>query len=346
MPHRVAILGFGQVGQGFAEIVLERGETLSRLYGLDVRVVSISDTLLGAVHHPDGLDLAEALRAVKESRSLDAYPSSPGLQRGWDSFRMIRETNADTVLELTYTDIRTGQPAIDHTRAAFEAGRNVVTSNKGPVALAYAELAALARSRGVRWGFEGTVMSGTPAIRMALVSLAGNEIRAVRGILNGTTNYILTRMEDGLSFDEALAEAQRLGYAEADPTNDVDGYDALAKVVILANVVMGEPLAVADVEREGIRHLTADDVRRAREEGCRWKLIGEARRVDGRVVASVGPRKIPVSDPLASVGGAVNAITYECDLSGPITLVGAGAGRVETGFAILADLLNIVRGGV
>ena len=343
MTHKLALIGFGTVGQGLAEILRDKGEMLRNALGFEGQIVAVSDMLKGAVYQPDGLEVAELLAAVQNSGTLDAYPDTPGLVRGWDSLQTIRNSNADTIVEVSFTDVNTGQPAIDYCRAAFESGKNVVMSNKGPVSLAYAELTSLAAAKGVRWGFEGTVMSGTPALRMPLVALAGNEISEVRGIFNGTTNYILTKMEEELSYEAALKQAQELGYAEADPTADVEGYDALGKVVILANVVMNAPLTKADVTCRGISHLTMADVAQAKAEGKRWKLIGRAKKEGDQVVASVGPEMVPLSDPLANIMGATNAITYECDLAGPITLVGAGAGRVETGYSILIDLINIDR---
>ncbi|AJY74379.1 homoserine dehydrogenase [Paenibacillus beijingensis] len=343
MEHKIAMLGFGVVGQGLAEIILEKAGSLVQDTGFQPKVVAISDKMKGAVYNPDGLDLSEVLRAVKETGTLDAYPEESGLIRGWDSFQTITETNADTIVELTFTDVNTGQPAIDHCKAAFESKKNVVMSNKGPVALAYKELSEIAKENGVCWGFEGTVMSGTPSLRMPLVSLAGNEIREVKGILNGTTNFILTRMEEGLRYEDALAEAQSLGYAEADPTSDVEGYDAQYKITILANTVMNIPLSRDDVSREGIVHLTQEDIHTAKSQGKRWKLIASCRKEGNRVIAKVGPEAVPLTDPLSSVGGAVNAVTYDCDLAGPITLIGAGAGRKETGFSILIDLININR---
>lgn len=346
MAHKLGLIGFGTVGQGLAEVLRDKGPALRETVGFEGQIVAVSDMLKGALYHPAGLDVATLLEVVKRTGKLDDYPDTPGLQRGWDSFKTIRETNADTIVEVSYTDIKTGQPAIDHCRAAFESGKNVVMSNKGPVALAYAELSALAKEKGVRWGFEGTVMSGTPSLRMALTSLVGNDIREVRGIFNGTTNYILTRMEDELDYADALKEAQALGYAEADPTADVEGYDALGKAVILANVVMNVPLTKEQVTCKGISHLTEADIAQAKAEGKRWKLIARVKKEGDRVVASVGPEMVPLTDPLANIMGATNAITYECDLSGPITLVGAGAGRTETGFALLIDLINIDRGNV
>ena len=337
MTHKLAFIGFGTVGQGLAEILRDKGDILRDTVGFDAQIVAVSDLLKGSVYHPDGLDIGKLLDAVRRTGKVEDYPDTSGLERGWDSLKTIRET---------YTDIKTGQPAINHCRTAFKSGKNVVMSNKGPVALAYHELSALARENNVRWGFEGTVMSGTPALRMPLTALAGNEITEVRGIFNGTTNYILTKMEEEMSYDAALKQAQELGYAEADPTADVEGYDALGKVVILANVIMNVPLTKDEVFCQGISHLTLSDVAQAKAEGKRWKLIGRVKKEGDKVSASVAPEMVPLTDPLAGIMGATNAITYECDLAGPITLVGAGAGRVETGFSILIDLINIERGNI
>lgn len=343
MAHKLALIGFGTVGQGLAEILLSRHERLWAETGLEFEIVAISDAMKGALYNPAGLDLALALDSVKRTGTLDGYPEGPGLRRGWDSLKTIRETNADTIIEVTFTNVHTGQPAIDHCRAAFEAGKNVITSNKGPVALKYTELSQLAEENGASWGIEGTVMSGTPTLRMPTVSLVGNQIREIRGILNGTTNYILTQMEEGKSYADALAEAQRLGYAEADPTSDVEGYDAMYKVLILSNVILGKPLAAEQVERKGISQITPEDIAEAKASGKRWKLIARVGESEDGVYASVGPEMLPLSDPLAGVAGTTNALTYDCDLVGPVTVMGAGAGRMETGFSLLVDLINIAK---
>ena len=343
MKHRIALLGFGVVGQGFAEIVKNKKRELEQQFGLDATIVAVSDMMKGSVYHPDGLSIEDLLTVVKETGKLEDYPEQEGLIRGLNSFETIKQTNADTIVEVTFTDVKTGQPAIDHCQCAFEHGKNVIMSNKGPVALAYAQLKELAEKQNVRWGYEGSVMSGTPSLRMPVTSLAGNDIFEIQGILNGTTNYMLTRMEEGLSYDEALHEAQKLGYAEADPTSDVEGYDALYKIVILANVVMNHPLQVHEVERVGISHLTSADIEQAKQQQKKWKLIAKLKRENGNVIASVKPEMISCDHPLACISDATNAITYHCDLAGPITLIGAGAGKVETGFSILIDLINIHR---
>lgn len=344
MAHKLALIGFGLVGQGLAEILRDKKEMLKTEEGFEGEIVAISDFIKGSIYHPNGLDIDTVLRVLNETGNLENYPQTPGLITGWDSFKTIRETNADTIVEVSYTDVKTGQPAIDHCKLAFESGKNVVMTNKGPVALAYKELSELSSQKNVSWGFEGTVMSGTPALRMPVATLAGNDITEIRGILNGTTNYILTKMEnEGISYEEALKEAQELGYAEADPTSDVEGYDARYKISILANYVMNEPLKVEDVTCAGITNITLKEIEEARKEGKRWKLLAKARKENGAVKASIAPEKVEISDPLASISGAVNAITYECDLLGTVTLSGAGAGKVETGFSLLIDLINIDR---
>lgn len=343
MPHKLDFIGFGGVGRGLAEILLERGSWLKETFGSDFLVVSVSDLYKGSLHHPDGLDMQKVLDCLKKDGTVENYPDTEGLVRGWDSIETITQSTADTVIEITFTNVETGQPAIDHCKTAFKAGKNAVLTNKGPVALAYKELQALAEENGVRFLFEGTVMSGTPALRMPLTSLSGNRITSIKGIMNGTTNYMLTQMEQGMEYSEALEEAQSRGYAEADPTSDVEGYDVLYKVVILANVVMGAELKKEDVERQGITSLSAEDMQKAKDGNKHWKLIGRVENDNGTIRGSVKPELLSEDDALANVGGAVNAVTYECDLSGPITLMGAGAGVPETGFALLIDLINMDR---
>lgn len=346
MPHKIAFIGFGTVGQGLAEVIRQQGPMLSSNLGFQVRIVAVFTPRKGSLYHPDGLDAGQLLDVVHNSGTFAEYLDTPGLERGWDALKIIRESNADTIVEVSPTDIQTGQPAIDYCRAAFASGKNVVTANKGPVALAYEELSNLAKANGVRFGIEGTVMSGTPALRLPLTSLAGADLIEIRGILNGTTNYILTQMEAEQDYDSALAQAQQLGYAETDPTADVEGFDVVAKIVILAKVLLGVPLTAADVSRQGISRLTPADIAQAKAAGKRWKLIGRLKNEGGWVSASVAPEMVPLADPLAHVSGATNAITYFTKLLGEVTLVGAGAGAIETGYSLLIDLINIDRGNI
>ncbi len=343
MKHRLALVGFGTVGQGLAEILDKKAVELKRRYGVEFSVVAVSDLRLGSVYHEKGLDLNRLLKLASEGQNIEAYPDG---EKGWDSLRVIRDSCAETVVEATFTDIETGEPALSHFRAAFESGRHLVTTNKGPVALCYRELANMAEKRGVQFLFEGTVMSGTPVLNLVTRTLAGTTINEIRGILNGTTNYILTEMENGLDYATALKQAKDLGYAEAKPDADVEGWDALAKVVILAHVLLGGDLKVRDVPCQGITKLTKEDIHHAAREGKRWKLIGSVKRENGSLTASVAPEAIPGTDPLAGVTGAANALTFATDLLGSVTIVGPGAGRRETGYALLSDLLYIAMNDV
>jgi homoserine dehydrogenase len=337
---RLLFAGFGTVGQGLAELLLEGKEALARECGLEWRVVGISDMLKGSVYNPDGLDLARALETVKRGGSLNDLPDA---WTGGDTLAMIRTVNADVLLEATYTDIKTGEPATAHIREALDRGMHAVTSNKGPLALHYNELRELARLRGKHFLFEGTVMSGTPVLNLLRECLAGSGVREIKGILNGTTNYILTRMEEGLSYEAALKKAQELGYAEAVPDADVLGWDALAKVTILANVVFGATRKPFEYPCQGITEITAEAIARAKTEGKRFKLIGRVWKDGNEVKASVAPQEISLSHPLAGVMGAMNAATITSEAMGEVTVVGKGAGRKETGYSLLVDLIHIAR---
>ncbi len=335
---RLLFIGFGTVGQGLAELLIEKRDLLSRDYGLDFSVVGISDKIKGSVYSPRGIDLTKALEVVSTGGNLSSLQD---LAFSGDAPNMIQEAEADVMVEVTYTDLKTAEPATTHIRTALERGMHVVTSNKGPPALHHRELKALADRVGVRFLFEGTVMSGTPLLNLIRENLAGCEISEVKGILNGTTNYILTRMEEGLSYEAALERAQELGYAEAVPDADVLGWDALAKVTILANVVFGEALKPFDNPCKGITEITPEDVAAARERGRRFKLIGRVWREGNSVKASVAPEEVELTHPLASVSGATNALTISTDDLGDVTIVGPGAGRRATGYSILIDLISI-----
>jgi homoserine dehydrogenase len=331
----IILIGFGNVGQGLAQILHDKANDLRELHNLEVRLVGVATRTRGTLYDPDGLDLDALLR---EDR-FDRYPQTQHLTRDWDAERLVRESRADVLVEASPTNLQTGQPALDLCYAAFASGKHVVLANKGPVAVAYADLQAKAKAAGKLLRFEATVMGGTPAIQLALQSLAGCQIQSARGILNGTTNYMLTEMEGGLGYAEALELSQALGYAESDPTADVDGWDSAGKAIILAAALFGKALKLETMSVQGIRSITPEQITEARAAGERWKLIAEIT-PEG---ASVAPQRISADHPLASVSGGTNAITYSTDLLGDVTLVGAGAGGVQTGFGILSDLLHIAQ---
>jgi homoserine dehydrogenase len=337
--HRLLLIGFGNVGQGLAQILSDHGAVLARRFGAQFKIVAVCDMLKGSVYDPAGCDPATLLKAVHSDGGLG---NLAGARPGWEALQAVAECDADVVVELSYTDLKTGEPATSHLRAALERGKHVVTTNKGPIALHYQELVALARAHGVMIGVEGTVMSGTPSLALGREMLAAG-IQRIQGILNGTTNYILSRMEQEATYQVALAEAQAQGYAEADPTGDVEGYDAAAKVVILGHLMFGMDLAMDDVKRTGITHLTPDDIAQAKANRQRWKMIGSLEPVNGKMVASVAPVRLSLDHPLASVSGVTNAISFTTELLGDVTLIGPGAGRLPTGYAVISDLLSIDR---
>ena len=345
MEYRIGLIGCGTVGQGLLEILDKKKEYLRDACGFEARIVAISDKIKGTLLVPEGIDIPAVLDVLGRGGKLADYPKAkPGQAEPLDPLDMIEKTDADIIAELSYTNIETGEPATSYVKKSLRTGKHVVTSNKGPAALHYRELQDLARQNGLQFRIEGTVMSGTPVFHLVESGLAGNDIREVKGILNGTTNFILTKMEtEGMDYGPALALAQKLGYAEADPTADVEGFDALAKVVILSNVLLGGSLKTTDVPCKGISSITKADVEAAKAQGLRYKLIGHARAESGVVTATVSPHKLPVSDPLAGVMGAQNALTFDTDLLGKVTIQGAGAGKLETGFAILSDILAVHR---
>lgn len=338
--YNIALIGFGGVNRAFAQLVVERNERWQAELGFRVNIVAVTDLHLGSVVSANGID---ARMLVETKFGKGGFARLSGGSAEADNENVIRTAPADIVVEATFTN-PAGEPAASHCRWALESGRHVITTNKGPVALAARELEALAWHNNVRFEYEGSVMSGTPVIRMARTTLAGAGLTGFEGILNGTSNFVLGRMEAGLGFSEAVAQAQALGYAEADPTADVEGHDVRLKVVILANQLLGASLRPADVTCRGISALGPEDIAAAAGEGSRWKLVGAATRgEDGRIKASVGPRRLPLVHPLAGVNGATNAVSFATEMLGAVTVEGPGAGRIETAYALLSDIVAIHR---
>lgn len=329
----IILVGFGVVGQGFAKILVDKAQQLEQTAGFMPRIVGVVTGSKGTLYHPDGLDIDQLLGGVA------TYPEVDGLVRDLSAQDMIAGKLADGIVEVSPTNLETAQPALDYCQLALDNGKHVVLANKGPVALAFHELAEKAKANGLELRCEATVMAGTPTMQLAQEALAGCDIIEARGILNGTTNYILTQMEQGMSYTDALAKAQELGYAETDPSGDVEGWDAAGKVLILSKALFGATYGMSALDVVGITGISEADIQDAQANGERYKLIATVTPQGGQVK----PVRLPVSDPLASVGGATNAITIATDLMGDVTLIGAGAGQIETGFAILSDLLAIHR---
>jgi homoserine dehydrogenase len=319
---KAALIGLGSVGKGVAGMLVKKD--------LGISITGIADSKSGLMDS-GGLDLVQVLENKKELGYCG--------DRNISSEDIVRDGDYDVLIEVSPTNADSGEPAIGYIRTALARKKHVVTSNKGPIALAYKELITLAQTTGVALRYEATVAGAIPVMHTLEHGLAGNEILSVYGILNGTCNFILTRMAaEGLTYEQALMEAREMGYAEADPTYDVQGIDAAIKLVILANTIWGNGVSLSDVDRTGIDLLTPDALRLAEEENCTIRLIAEA--IPRKRILRVSPRIIEKEHPLV-VEGTLNALTLETDMAKDITLIGRGAGSIETASAILGDLLYI-----
>ncbi|NKC31963.1 homoserine dehydrogenase [Falsiroseomonas selenitidurans] len=319
-PLSVAVAGLGTVGAGLLTLLRDNAATIAARAGRPIAVTAVS----------------------ARDRNRDRGVSIAGLRWYDDPVALAHDPHVDVVVEAIGG---TEGQAADLVRAALAAGKPVVTANKALLAVHGAALAQLAEAKGVVLSYEAAVAGGIPAIKALREGLAANDISRVMGILNGTCNYILTQMrERGIEFAQALSEAQKLGYAEADPAFDVDGIDAAHKLAILAALAFGRPVDFAAVHVEGIRSVSALDIRLAEELGYRIKLLGIARRTEAGIEARMHPCMVPVAHPIARVDGVFNAVVAEGDFVGRVVLEGRGAGAGPTASAIAADLIDIARG--
>lgn len=334
MINKIALAGCGNVGTAFLEVLHEKRAMLEEKYDFKFEVTMVTDLMKGSVVNPDGIDLAAALDALHTKNSFEGLPQSGG------SFaEMLEKSGATLLAEITPTDLKTGEPGLSHIKTALSQGINVTTTNKGPIAVAMDELRQLARDCGAKLRYEGVVMSGTPLIDMLRHGMAGCTVKKIEGILNGTTNYILTQMTDGMTYAEALEKATELGYAEADPSGDVEGWDAAGKVSILAKIIFGRTIPVSEVKRIGITGVTREKIKESMAAGYRVKLIAGLENTPLGIYAYVQPKEIPLAHPLASINGATNAVSITTDNLGEVTLIGPGAGRRETAQALLTDVI-------
>ena len=336
-PLRIAILGFGNVGRRFAALLPGDYGRVLRAAGARPRITGIATARHGSAIRPRGLDPARCLALVRSGRALDALHQGPPLASAAD---FIRRVPADVLVELTPLDPRRGEPATSHVGLALRRGLHVVTANKGPVAFAWRRLQSLARRRRRLFLPEGVVMDGTPLFNLARRCLPGARILGFRGTLNSTTSHILGRMEEGRTAAEALREAQAAGIAEADPSLDLEGWDAAVKGCALANALMGASVRPPQVRRRGIGGITARDVRAASAAGSRLRLVVRGRRRGRAVRIAVGPERVPLGDPLSGPG-ADAALVLETDLMGEIGLVERGGDIDQTAYAVLSDLVAV-----
>lgn len=341
MPHyHLALIGFGNVGRALVRLLGQKEAELSESYQISFDITGIATSRHGTVIDPNGINPQRALRLVETGHSLTELSAQPAPQ---DMLDFIRACPADVLFENTPVNYVDGQPAIEHLRTALECGMHAITANKGPVVHAYRELTALAQSQGRRFFHESAVMDGAPIFSLFRGALPAARLNALRGVLNSTTNLILTRMEKGESFDDAVHYAQSIGIAETDPSGDIDGWDAAVKVAALVTVLMDIPLKPQHVERTGIRGITPTDVARARQAGQRWKLVCTARRKPDGVEARVAPELVDSSSAIYSVENTTSIIEFETDILGLLSVVEANPGPHTTAYGLLADFLNATR---
>ena len=328
---RIILCGFGVVGQSFAKLLESRSEDLYVRYGLKPKIVGVFDRTGSAVD-TSGINASRLINIKRKYGSTKKYSSTKSNFSGLD---MINDIKAEVLIEATASNYKDAEPGMTHIINAMKHGMHVVSVNKGPLALAFPSLLELAEYNNILFRFSGTVGGGTPILDYAKNSLSGEQIISFDGILNGTTNYILTNMADGMSFNDALNDAKKRGYVEADESLDLDGLDAAAKLVILANWIMRMKVTMPDVKRTGIRNVDGEDIKKAASKNCAVKLISSCSKE-----LVVGPKEIPVNDPLC-VNGTLNAISFTSEHSGTQTVIGRGAGGIETASSILRDLIDI-----
>jgi len=328
---RIILCGFGVVAQSFSQLLESRTNDLYSKFGLKPRIVGVFDSK-GCAHDEAGLDLKKLNKIKKQSGTVRGYDKSNKQMSG---IGIIENLDADVLIETTASNYKDAEPGMSHIISAMKKKMHVISVNKGPLALAFPSLMELATYNQVMLRFSGTVGGGTPILDYAKNSLRGERILSFQGILNGTTNYILTNMADGMSFDNALNDAKSKGYVEADESLDLDGLDAAAKLVILANWIMGMKVTMPDIIKKGIRKVNTNDIKNAQKKDCAVKLIASCDKE-----LKVSPTEININDPLC-VNGTLNAISFTSEHSGTQTIIGRGAGGIETASAILRDLIDI-----
>jgi homoserine dehydrogenase len=331
---RIVLVGFGTVGQAFARILTKERDWFVKNYGFQPQVTAIVDSR-GACSDDNGLNLDLALRAKEKHGTVQQYPGNNERKR--TTSQVISEAEAEAVIETTPSNFNNGEPGLTNIKESLSTRKHVVTSNKGPLALAMPALLELANHMRMQLRFSATVGGGTPFLTFASKCLSGEKILGIHGILNGTTNHILTRMEEaGLSFQRALTEAQEKGYAERNASSDLDGLDTAAKIVIIANWILKRRISINQLKVNGIRDVTPNEILKAKKNGARIKLIG---RLEDST-ATVKLEEVPADDPVC-VPGRLNALSFSTQHIGDVTLIGRGAGGEETASAIIRDLVDI-----
>lgn len=345
MHYKLCFIGFGNVARSLVRLLERKRGLLKSKYDITYSITGIATGRHGFAVNPDGIDVGQALEKVESGKSIAPLSTFQVA----DSLAVIQHSQANVMFENSPVNYESGQPAIDHVRAALNTNMHAITANKGTVVHAYQELKTLAGSRGKKFRFESTVLGGSPVFSTFREAMPLAELVSFKGIINATTNLILSRMEDGESFDDAVKYCQSIGIAETDPSGDVDGWDAAIKVSALATVLMDSPLKPQEVERKGIREITAEMVKQAKVEKKRWKLVASAEREGERVKGRVSPELVDSSSPLYGMMGSSSGLTFSTDVLPNYSVIvsereGMKGGPEETAYGLFADFVGAVRG--
>lgn len=337
----LGIIGYGGVGKAFLKLLIEKEQYLISK-GITLKIIFILKSNCG-VYNPEGIDLKDLAEFSEEKSDLASYPVG-----GFDRVNLnhlLDNSDIDILVELTPTNIHTGEPALTHMKIALAKGIHVVTANKGPILLAYHELAELAEKKGVQLCIGCTTGGALPTINGGLIDLAGATITSIEGLLNGTSNFILKEMEEKeLSYEEALRIAQRQGIAETDPSLDVDGWDTATKLLILTNVLMKTDKKLEDIKVEGISQITLEDIKKANMEEKKYKLIGKAVKTNEKIEIGVKLEKLDKNHPLYNVDGKNKGVKYTSDSLGDLTIIGGASGVIPAAASILRDIIILHKG--
>ncbi|RIK32157.1 MAG: homoserine dehydrogenase [Chloroflexi bacterium] len=338
MQIRLAVIGLGNVGRRFLELVQRKHDLIKNRFNLDLIVTAAGDTTGGADYFR-ALDIPTILELKANGKGMAAYPTHGRGER--NMLEMVRGAEADVLVENTLTNLKDGEPGLSTMRAALSRKMHVVTANKGPLVLAYQELSALAKQNGVQLLHSAAVAGGLPVVNLGRRDLGASDITKFEGIVNGTTNHILQAMTEGESFDAALKHMQELGIAEADPTLDVDGWDAANKLVIVANACLHRPTKLSDVRVEGIRGVTPEHIAEAKANGQTIKLVARATRDLGTWKFTVRPERLDATHPLTLVPGGYMGVLYESDINGQIFARIKEENPYPTAAAVLRDVITL-----
>jgi homoserine dehydrogenase len=344
MHYNLALIGFGNVARALARLFLRKQHLLKSQYNVTFSFTGIATGRHGFAVNPDGLDINKALEMVESGESI--FPLSTFNVQ--DSLAVIQHSQANVMFENSPVNTQTGQPAIDHIRTALELSMHAITANKGPVVHGYRELTALAKSKGKTFGFESTVLGGSPLFSVFRETFPLAELSSFKGILNATTNIILSRMESGESYQDAVKYCQSVGVAETDPSNDVDGWDAAIKVAALITVLMDTPFTPQQVNPIGIRGITSDMISRASFEGKRYKLVCSVEKSGDKIDARVAPELLDASSPLYGMMNSSTGVSFRTDVLPDYSITvsereGMSGGPIETAYGLFADFARAAR---